>query len=749
MILQGYDKDFALHTIGWQAFQDLVVTIAEVEFARPVTRVARVKDQGRDGSFYGVPDEPVVANDTRETTIQSKHSVSSTTKLTLALLGEELESVRALVSSGRADGYVLVSSMSLSEAERVRIVAALRRAGVANPFVFGREWVVAKILEHPKVRALAPRVYGLGDLSWIESERARKQAIAILDTMGEGLRCYVPTAAHHRAVCALDKHHFVLLLGDPAVGKSSIAAALSVAATDEQGCDVMFVRNPGEFLASWNPEIANRLFWIDDAFGATKLESALIDPWNKAFSAMQAAMKRGNRFILTSRSHIWNDARRGLKTGAFPPLAHGHVVVDVESLSEAEQQRILYNHLRFGTQPADFKQMIRPHLDGVLSAGNFRPEIARRLGDPAYTARVMPTLDGLKDFFARPEAFLLDTLTNLPDEMRAAIGLVFINGGRLASPIEADEAQSLVENLFGVTSAQIRQALQTLEGSFVLLAREGDRAFWSYKHPTIGDAYARLIGQETELVTLYVRGARVSQLLDEAICGGSARAGILVPPDLYPIVLARLPKSGDTNEAVRRFLLRRSGAAFLAAFLARYPGLLTQGSFTQAPIARDDWALLAVKAARHACLPDGVRETLLERLRTHVEEFGDVSFLIGDEFDPVLTDANRADFVALARTGLAERFEMLIDNESSNYDHSWDPDQWFEDLRSLISEHAELFPGDETIEEAVEDAQYRINRVVNGLEERRGPGSYYGGDRRQAASPVTDASGRSIFDDLL
>ena len=139
MIVQGYDKDFALHTIGWQAFQDLAVTIAEVEFARLVTRVARVKDEGRDGSFYGVPDEPAVAGDTRETTIQSKHSVSATAKLTLGLLTEELASVRALAVSGRADGYVLVSSMSLGEAERVRIVAALREAGVAKPFVFGRE----------------------------------------------------------------------------------------------------------------------------------------------------------------------------------------------------------------------------------------------------------------------------------------------------------------------------------------------------------------------------------------------------------------------------------------------------------------------------------------------------------------------------------------------------------------------------------------------------------------------------------
>lgn len=752
MSLQGYNKDFALHTIGWQAFQDLAVTVVEVEFSRPVTRIAKVKDQGRDGFFYGVPDEPTIASDARETTIQSKHFAAPGDKLTVASLRGELVSVRALVESGRANGYILISNASITEGDRLKITAALREVGVAKPFVFGREWVVEKVLAHPKVRALAPRVYGLGDLAWISSEQARKQALAILDTMGEGLRCYVPTKAHRDAVEALARHHFVLLLGDPAVGKSSIAAALAVAATDEQGCDVIFVRNPSEFLSSWDPEIENRLFWIDDAFGSTKLESTLMDPWNKVLSGMQAAMKRGNRFILTSRSHIWKQANRELKQGAFPPLLRGHVVVDVEKLTVAEQQRILYNHLRFGTQPSAFKLRIRPFLDDLLAAGKFLPEIARRLANPEYTQQLLTTPDGLKDFFARPEAFLLDTLTNLPDAMRAAIGLIFINGGRLRSPIQAHEAQSLVEDLFGVSSAEIRTALQTLEGSFVLAVREGDHSYWTYKHPTIGDAYARLVGREKELVTLYARGARVSQLIDEAICGGSARSGILIPPDLYPVVLDRLPKSGVTNDTIRKFLLRRSGGAFLKAFLARYPGMLTQGVFTRAPVAQDDWALLAVKAARHQCLPESVREALVERLRTHIVELGDVSFLVGDSvFEALLTDTERHTFIELARTDLRDRFESLIDSESSNYDTSWDPSDWFDELNGLITEHRDLFPDDEEIDVIIGEAQKRIDDAIKSIEENREhePEPDWDGERRPSGTAATRSRGRSIFDDLV
>ena len=56
---QGPRKDFALHTIGWQAFPDLATSIAECEFSRTVSRVVKTADEGRDGFFYGVPDEPL------------------------------------------------------------------------------------------------------------------------------------------------------------------------------------------------------------------------------------------------------------------------------------------------------------------------------------------------------------------------------------------------------------------------------------------------------------------------------------------------------------------------------------------------------------------------------------------------------------------------------------------------------------------------------------------------------------------
>lgn len=137
----------------------------------------------------------------------------------------------------------------------------------------------------------------------------------------------------------------------------------------------------------------------------------------------------------------------------------------------------------------------------------FSPEVARRLGDSSFTSQIIPTIDGLVDFFARPREFLGETLANLPEAQLAAIGLVFLNDGRLRSPLEQDECLRLVADLYGVTLAQIRCALRDLDGSFLTCIEEGTERIWTYKHPTMADAYRRLVGPDPELVAIYVRGA--------------------------------------------------------------------------------------------------------------------------------------------------------------------------------------------------------------------------------------------------
>jgi len=179
---------------------------------------------------------------------------------------------------------------------------------------------------------LVPRVYGLGDLSQILDHRAYDQTKEILDSIGDELKKFVRTEAHRKAAHALMDKGFVLLLGEPASGKSMIAAVLAVGANDRWNCFPIKVTDAADFNRHWNPNDPRQFFWVDDAFGTTQYQPETTASWNRHFGALSAAIRKGAKVLFTSRDYIFRAARRDIKESAFPLLAESQVIIDVQSL---------------------------------------------------------------------------------------------------------------------------------------------------------------------------------------------------------------------------------------------------------------------------------------------------------------------------------------------------------------------------------------------------------------------------------
>lgn len=254
---QASHVDYALHSLGWKAFQDLCVAVSSEVLGRPVQAFLPSKDGGRDGAFVGTWDD---AGGVGKSTIQCKFSGKANSTLSLNDLKSELGKVSALAARGLAQDYVILTNAGVGGSSEAEIAKAFEGAGAKRCRIFGRDWLTSEIRSRPRLRMMVPRIYGLGDLSQIIDERAYTQAKRILSSMGDDLACFVTTDAHRQSVAALNDHRFVLLLGDPASGKSTIGASLAIGALDDGASGTIKVTSPEAFEHHWNPDEPDQFF---------------------------------------------------------------------------------------------------------------------------------------------------------------------------------------------------------------------------------------------------------------------------------------------------------------------------------------------------------------------------------------------------------------------------------------------------------------------------------------------------------
>ena len=393
--IQASDVTYELQSLGWKAFQDLCATTLSDVLGQTVQSFLPSRDGGRDGAFHGRWNPREGWGCDGSFTVQCKFSSKDNT-LTLSGLTDELLKADRLAKRGLAENYVLMTNLGVSAIAEERIRDAfLKIEGVRFFILFGREWITRKIRESARLRILVPRVYGLGDLSQILDERGYAQALELLSALGDDLSKFVVTQAHTRAARALVDHGFVLLLGEPAAGKSTIAASLALGALDLWKCSTIKICSADDFVRHWNPHEPRQFFWVDDAFGATQYQRQLAHEWNRVFPHMGAAVRKGARVLFTSRDYIYRAARSDLKVGAFPLMNESQVVINVQNLSRAEKHQILYNHIKLGDQPQSFKSRIKPLLTAVADNHRFLPEIARRLGNQLFTKDLILDSDSI------------------------------------------------------------------------------------------------------------------------------------------------------------------------------------------------------------------------------------------------------------------------------------------------------------------------------------------------------------------
>jgi hypothetical protein len=718
---QGPQTDLALHTLGWKAFQDLCAVVCSEVLGKTVSVYREAQDGGQDAVFLLANEEG--DRTAVEGTVQCKFSSKANQRLRVSDINLELDTVSELVAAGKASSYSFITSMGVDAPVAAEIRKILISRGVKEAQVHGKEWLTLHIRGSARLRALVPRVYGLGDLSIILDERCATQTRALLGHLMPALRVYVPTTAHRSAVRVLGEHGIVLLLGPPASGKSTLAAILATTAIDGDHHQCLKCESPIELIERWNPDEKGRLYWIDDAFGPNQLKSDFVDSWIGIMPKVKAALEVGSRFLLTSRTHIWKAAKPKLGTRNHPLLESEKAVVDVGNLGPEEKIQIIYNHIKAGNQTTQWKQLAKPHLSAIASSPSLLPEFARRLGDKNFTRGIRPTLMDLTKFIEKPEDFLKQTITELNDPHQAALALVFLRQSRLEDGAMNGQDARLVADKYGTTVSAMAEALRQLDGTF-LAQRQDQKRYWIFQHPTFTDAISSILSKRPDLVDLYVRGTRIETLLSDATCDGSKpiRNAVIIPMDCFDALVNRIlsaPIGNEVNKALFDFLVARAPDDVCRRVLEENPRILERASPHYWHVAWSSRIQLIGRAFRLGLLPATIRAEAAQILEDAAIFNFDASFIDDPDMlgllEPVQLLRLGSRLVEKLRTGIPQEIKNLIESADPNSDV---PDQ-FDHVTSFVRDVKSALDLDPELEFELDSINDAIEEAINEVHKRK------------------------------
>jgi len=624
-------------------------------------------------------------------------------------IADEIPKVRRLADEGLCDIYVLMTNAGVSGKQDGRIKSMLMGAGAKHVLIYGPTWIEEQIRENTRLRMLVPRLYGLGDLSQILDERVYAQARAVLESLREDMAKVVITDSYRKAVGALDEHGFVLLIGEPAAGKTTIASMLAMAAADKWKSSVLKLADPAKVVEHWNVDEPSQFFWIDDAFGVTQYESDLAHGWNHSLAQVRAMLRKGAKIVMTSRDYIYNRARHDLKESAFPLLSESQVVIDVHDLSDIERQQILYNHLKLGKQPSSFRAKIEDHLEYVAAHPRFIPETARRVADPLFTRELYLSDYHLGQFVEKRELLLLEVIHSLDASSKAALGLIYMRKDSLESPVTLVGSEPQALEMLGSTLGECVAALAALNGSLVTHLQAGDEHVWRFKHPTIGDAYAASLTFSPDMLGIFLSGSSTENLISQVTCGNvGVEKAVIVPKSLFPAMRSRLIEFTSSESykvqwrsewgarrALYRFLANRCSKEFLALYLELDPDIVKRVSMPGRSLSLVAEVDLAVRLHGFGLLPEASRKEFVETVSNYAIEGDDMHALEDAGICSVFTNSEFDQLVESVRTELLPKLADVRLKLQSSHDPDVPPGEHMQDMLESLSTLLKQFEEDE------------------------------------------------------
>ena len=479
-------------------FEDLARDLLGEELASRFEAFGPGPDGGIDGRH---------AKSGVTTVLQAKHLRMSG----FAALASQMRNARPSIDQLNPDRYILVTSVSLTPANKKSLADIIGPSLLDASDIFGFEDLNSLLRKHDNVAKSHVKLW-LSDTAILE--RVLQSASYNFTTITRSeitakLNVYAENPSFGQGRKVLESQRILIISGPGGVGKTTLAEMLAYAYIGEDW-DLVAIRSLDDGFARIN-DSRRQVFFFDDFLGRIALDERALSTQDTELGRFIARVRRTPtaRFILTTRAPVFQHAKIVSDVLSDRRLDVAQYLLDVGIYTRRIRARILYNHLVVAGVPVE-------HIRSLYETGTikeivdhefYNPRIIEWMTDVSHIEDVSPD--------EYPETFIskLNDPESIWDKQfqyhipRRCQHLLFALYFASQYGAEIEDVKEIFEGVhpllcqkFGVPwdAKDFESSVKTLEGGFIAVAN----GRISFINPSVRDYLYRYLLDKKLLITM-------------------------------------------------------------------------------------------------------------------------------------------------------------------------------------------------------------------------------------------------------